>query len=364
VNGKTYATKEAMEDIEKKQIVVVNPVNTFSTFFRMLRFKEELGFTIDEKSYQYVLWAFNRKEISEDFALRYIKRNEHKISETLRTYLLQWVQKHVKKEKIRVRGAKFPFHRSIEKKISSYFKEERVADLSLYYEQIVSYEPFVMESFILKIPFSKVERKMKGFVSLLQKVRIKYLLSSHQQHYPFPKINQNKLEKEHKKLFHSLFLKQVARFFYEKHDFKQGEVIEGLQWMEEEVLIQIEPFMGGNLGEYLAHYTLLLKVGNQFEYVLRKCTNDKYTISEFNQLSPNGAGMYMEAIGEALKEKIPHFFDFKNEELVGMFLRNIKGDFFEYYFGWDGGGVHLVEGKNVYKEIPIDKSKICEPVTQ
>jgi len=364
IKGKIYATKEAMEDIKQKRIVVVNPVNTFSTFFRMLRFKEELGFEIDEKSHQYVLWAFNRKDVLEDKALQYIKRNEHKISETLRTYLLQWVQKHVKKEKIRVRGAKFPFHKSIEKKIASYFKEEKVADLALYYEQLVSYEPFNMDSFILHVPFSKVERKMKWYVSLLQNVRIKYLFSSHQQQYPFPKIDGKRLEKEHKKLFDPSFLKQIAQFFYKKHDFKQGDLIDGLQWMEENVLVEIKPMIRGNLGEYLAHYTLLLNVGNQFEYVLRKCTNGKYTISEFKDLTPNGAGMYMEAIGDALKEKMPHFFDFKNEELVGVFLRSNKGDYFEYYFGWDGGGMDLVEGKNVYKEIPIDKSKLCEPVIQ
>lgn len=354
-NDKVYATEGALQDIEKKQIVVTNPSTPISTYFRVLRFNEQLGFTITKESLAYIMWSFNVKNVEVAKAIEYVEKRERKISKEIREHLLHFYKENNVDGVVRIEHAPFPYHPSIEVSVVSEVRKFN-GTLAVHHEKLETFSGTIDETFTLDLPYKYYQGKMERYVKDIKKMRLKYVFDPAQQEHPFPLISPQNLEREFKEYLSETFSKRL-RNVMEQHVLLPNWTIEkvhmmsGIAPLKEKVQVRIfsmqnegeKIFWLPKYGDVLYHNFLFMEVEIEHErktkdktgkmyYLLRKCDNGKYTISDLYNNIPDGAGFYLEVIGKALKDQFPTKFDFENPSLQGIFAFDYHYEDFEYFF--------------------------------
>jgi len=371
VNGKVLATKEGLEDIKNKEIVISNPNNPVSTLFRIRRFEHELGFKVREISEKFLLWSFDNKGISADYAREYLEKNGHKTTPEILNSLYKWIDEHETENTTKrghknaiITNAPYPFHKETQAIVANYLENNYPGWVTIHYTLLEKYEPFKEKELEITIPFSKLERRINWLTSKLKSVRTKYIISPEQSITPYPIVKKENIEKEYKGYFKNGFLQKIACLFFDKDDGRTGNILYGTTAVPEKVQVKIcQKSHHDMLGDYLTHNTLTLRIGDHFSYVIRKCTNGKYTIADIDHTFANGAAFYLQAVGDSLKEAIPEFFDFRNEHLEGIYEGNYHGVYLEYFFGQDYLKRNLYEVGSKTFTVPISKTHLKETMT-
>lgn len=387
-NGKVYASEGALEDIKNKKIVVTNHKTPLSTFFRIHRFREKMGFEFDDETLQYVKWAFDKEHIRASYAFNYIESRKHKISEELYHYLIQEIENNIysssknifgedknidgheeyRKDykqnidyrmflnenednrkleyaEIKFKDAKFPFNKDLEESFE-YMSRVGREIISVHYDQIEEYKKFEKKELEIQIPFEKYQKKLNFYYEILKKHRLVIMLETKLSYdeNPFSEKEEVKgMKKMLDKKARSELMDITRKRDRIKSEFTETEMLkfEGIKIIPKElkVIIAEAPIQSCEFGDYLKNNVLRVDVLNKendkllLSYRLRKCDNGKYAVAGVENPIPDGSGFYLEEIFDEIKKQMPEFINFKEkEEYKGLAAYSYQIKDYEHYF--------------------------------
>lgn len=114
VNDDVLTTKEAINDINDKKLVLSSPCSALSSYVRLKHFEEELGFKIDSFSEKTLLYLIDKKNYHSDGVIEFIQKKK-KLNEKVREKLVKWVEEHTELYPendlyyLKINEASFPF---------------------------------------------------------------------------------------------------------------------------------------------------------------------------------------------------------------------------------------------------------------
>jgi len=371
--GEVLTTKEALEDIKNKEIVVVNPSTPISTFFRLHRFKESLGFSINEKSLQYTLWSFNQVPLKLERAIGYVEKNEHKISPELKEYLIHLFQNNTQEYEnpyeelqtvITFKDALYPYHKETEKLVHYEMKKPH-ACMAIHHTALETFKGSMEKKLKLSVPYKYYETRFGTFLNTLKKYRTRYLVSEYQAATPYPYVKKEEMKSRFKEFLNTSFMRRLGSQLKNTGDsetWRYGTFLYNIHEIPENITVFISSLgltqsvftYGDVLNENVAIMTIKTSQKRELNYFIRKCDNGKYTISGVAEQSPDGSGFYLQIIGEALKEQYGEMFDFYNSDVKGLYSHAYKNDYnLEYYFTAPTANADLLDHKTIMHYVPF-----------
>jgi hypothetical protein len=332
-DGIVYADKKAIEDIENKVLTILNPHTPICTLFRAFRFQEEFGFSIDEESFAFLEWFITKSHVTLENTLNYIERREYKISPSAKEKLLDYVHSHTEningEKMVKIPESKFPFSEHLEEVVYQMLKSSNDHScFSIYYEDLKKYD-FVPFSFSFDLEYEFFKPKVEKVHQIIQSNRLTNITEPNT--IPdVPMIKTKELKDKWQEYFNwNDLIKFLRRYHHQRHFINSLTLFHP---MEEKLEVEIKPdpilLNRVNIGDILTGNILLLTVNKDFHYLIRKCTNGKYTISGMPNSASTPGAFYLEFIGCKVKEMYPEFFDFYNPDLIGLQSYPFQNDIF------------------------------------
>jgi hypothetical protein len=351
-NGEFFATKEAIQDISNKELVVVTPSTPKSTLCRLFRFSDEFGFSIKQESLSLMHWAFSEKKVDWAGFEEVLALHAHKISATAKNKLLGWVSKTMTHNKGVMEPIEpvFPFHPKLKRFFVSLLAHNKEDSIAIYYDLITAYTPFESFSFDLLCDGNIVKEKLQSMRDLFKSVRLQQLFEN-DKIVLIPDVLDEKC-------IHQFFEEYVAvsdELEYHKH--KEFKILHLENKIKVEITENPDPV---SLGDYLVHNEVNLTIGDTFVYPLRKCTNGKYTIARSTLNQGDGSWFYLSLIGRSLKARIPDYFSFYETDLIGIYGVGHENAFHTDYYFYPETLQAFSLTKKRFKEIAINPHKLLK----
>jgi len=221
LDGEVQTTKEAMQDIKEKKLVLSSPCSPLATYIRCMHFKEELGFSIDSFSEQCLFHFINVKSYGANEVLAIIdhKKGLHPNS---KQQLIDWVHEYSEPFDynenelcLKIPNTSFPFHKDLQSfldKVShSYTNIERNKLATSFgvwgdhFHRLVDYKP---TTFSYDRSFSLSLDDIRDGFSAFLKTFAHYL-----------KINRVKVLSEGRTLRHFAFFNEEEDFFIDSQEY-------------------------------------------------------------------------------------------------------------------------------------------------
>lgn len=342
-NGKVFASKGALEDIEKKKITIVSPATPLSTLVRVLRFQEQFGFDLDPVSEEYLLWYMSKVGMSKDYVYDYIEKANY-TTETVKKSYREFIRKH----KFQVNGsgylyvenASFPFDHEIESKVYEYLVNKDYQGLGIFYEELCVYKKINLPSFTLPICDVRYFKSVEPFIELLNKLLEKNKLraiasgiSTKFSSFPFPE----KLARFRDYLGNATMKELLPYVEMETLEERFIYHLEKLKPLPKEVTVTFVANDDQNvsIGDAFTRRSIKMVINDTIHYRLRKCTNGKYTLGGLHNLNGNtNAVFHLKVIFESLSHYRPDLFEFSNSNILGEFSYNkeLNGSI-DHFFG-------------------------------
>jgi len=369
-NGKVFASKGALEDIEKKKITIVSPATPLSTLVRVLRFQEQFGFHLDPISESYLLWYINKMGVSEEYMENYIE-NANYTTEYVKKEYHDFIKRHEFKVNeaglMYAENVSFPFNQEIEGKVFEYLANKEYGGLGIFYEEMFHYQPLNISSFVLPISDKLYLKTVEPFIDFLNKQlennKLRALaagISTKFNEFPLSE----KLARFRDYLGNAAIKELIPSVAMEPQEERFVYHLDQLEALPKEVSVffAVNDDQNVAIGDVFTHDSIKMVVNNNLEFRLRKCTNGKYTLAGLHQINSDiNAVFHLKLIFQSLYKRYPDLFEFENPNILGKFSYNKeRNTSIDHFFGsFYAPKTFLDQPKKTYTK-RIDLSKRSE----
>lgn len=345
LGDRIFASKEALLDIEKRELVVVNPNSGYSAFTRVIRFQYEFDFTISDFSLQYLKWYLQFEKFNAKSFLDRVDEDP-KLNSHVRQLIRNAINQENQEDAYLFKGTPFPFHPSLENRLKSLLMEGRSIGIS--YSSFLHYEPIAPMELSIRLEYKHLENSIKKLDGLVRSSRLEALFN-------VPNCNIPSIKKQDLATKWQEYFECDVSYQLNNLEFMRGSRAPYSGIFPVTITENTEEFCSVN--DSLLGNSMILQV-NDMTFYLRKCSNGKYTIAGIaNDQVLQGSGFFLEAIGSALKEQHPLLFDFYNADLLGVYAYNHPCHFFEHFFYTPVNSSILIDRQKNYLA-PIRQDKI------
>ena len=343
---KVIASQEAIQDINDKQLVIVNPKSCYSTLIRMFRFQEEFGFTTPKQSISFLTWTMSQMKCTREELMKRLDNSNSRASDGVKQAVKSFIDhRKGKDEKFLFKGSHFPFDISVKDRVLGMLQDENYMSMfGLTYKYLTSPNPIPKKTFFtLSITYEHLRPAIEKVHRIACSLRLKALFNPRWKQIPF--VSGKKLEEQWINYLQTDFVNDHVDLTFASNlqSPRVGDFDVTIEDFEDNLIHHLD---------YFQENIKVLHVG-EFKYFLRKCSNGKYTISSIMDKDIiDGSGFYLGAIGLALKEQYPDQFDFHNPDLKGVFGYSSQGRHDEHFFSERADKSYLTYRK-LQTKVPI-----------